>query len=223
MRLVPMIAVTLALPTLASAQIIASYQPVSGGGVSRASQLWQDPGPNGNDLDGDAVCWTEFVLTAPASINHIEWWGTGASELGFQIEFWPQDPNTIAYQPLGVFYYGGNHNIRPTARFQTTSYTTTAGPGGILHHSLDLATPVLLPPNDAGNRAMVHRDHRAHAPGVRELELVAEHGWQSHLPVRPRGRSPVPGTRRWACTRAAEHIVPCGLEQRCRGEQSGFL
>jgi len=151
MRLVTILAATFAVPAVASAQIIASYQPVGGGGVSRASQLWQDPGPNGNDLDGDAVCWTDFTLAVPKSINHIEWWGTGASELGFQVEFWPQDPNTIAFQPIGLFYYGGDHTVQPTARFRTTAHTTTPGPGGVLHHSLDLATPISLSANDPSN------------------------------------------------------------------------
>src|SRR4051794_22936819 len=68
-------ALAAALPS-ARADVITSQQPVSGGGTARWSQLWQDPGPNGNDLDGDAVCWEDFTLSAPASINHIEWWGT---------------------------------------------------------------------------------------------------------------------------------------------------
>ena len=69
------------------AAVLVSQQPVNGGGISRSSQLWQDPGPGGNNLDGDAICWEDFTLAAPASINHMEWWGTGASELGFRIEF----------------------------------------------------------------------------------------------------------------------------------------
>lgn len=137
-------------PALAQTVII-DQEPISGGGVSRASQLWQDPGPNGNDLDGDAVCWADFTLTSSATIDHMEWWGNGACELGFRIQFWPQDPNTIAYQPLGVFYYGGDHSVHPTATFDTTAFTTSPGPGGLTHYSLDLANPVSLPPNDAGN------------------------------------------------------------------------
>jgi hypothetical protein len=146
-----MFASVLALPCLASGQLIVSQQPVSGGGVSRWSQLWQDPGPDGNDLDGDSVCWEDFTLGAPASINHIEWWGNGACEVGFQIEFWRQDPNTIAYQPLGVFYYGGDPTVLPEASFRTTGYTTSPGPGGLTHYALDLAVPVALPANDPVN------------------------------------------------------------------------
>ena len=134
-----------------SAQVFVSQPPVSGGGVSRWSQLWQDPGPNGNNLDGDSVCWEDFTLSAPAAINHIEWWGTGACELGFRIEFWKQDPGTVAYQPFGVFYYGGNESIHPEAEFDTTAFTTTPGPGAINHYSLDLNTPLSLPANTAIN------------------------------------------------------------------------
>jgi hypothetical protein len=71
--------------------------------------------------------------------------------MGFRIEFWKQDPGTIAYQPIGVFYYGGDHTVQPTKRINTAAYTTSAGPGGIFHYSLDLATPVQLTANDATN------------------------------------------------------------------------
>jgi hypothetical protein len=119
----PLLCISLACasPALAQTQVLVSQQPAPNGGVSRWSQLWQDPGPNGNDLDSDAVCWQDFVLSAPASIDHIEWWGTGACELGFQIEVWRQDPGTIAYQPLGVFYYGGVKTVKPEAKFKTTA------------------------------------------------------------------------------------------------------
>ncbi|CAG0976790.1 hypothetical protein PHYC_01546 [Phycisphaerales bacterium] len=145
-----MVAAVLAVCAPAVAQtILVNQQP--GTLTARASQLWQDPGPNGNDLDGDSVCFEDFVLSAPATIDHMEWWGAGASELGFRIEFWRQDPGTIAYQPYGVFYYGGNHNIQPEARFDTTAYTTSPGPNGTTHFSLDLAAPVSLAANDAAN------------------------------------------------------------------------
>lgn len=100
----------LVLTSTVSADLVVNHPAVAGGGVSRASQLWQDPGPNGNDLDGDAVCFADFTLPWRTSIDHIEWWGSGACELGFQIEIWKQDPGTIAYQPVGVFpfppFYG---------------------------------------------------------------------------------------------------------------------
>jgi len=147
-----LVSLVLAMLSPARAQtVLVSQTPVSGGGVSRWSQLWQDPGPNGNDLDGDSVCWADFTLTEAATINHMEWWGIGACELGFRIEFWRQDPNTIAYQPIGVFYYGGDHSVLPQARFDTNAMTVTAGPGGINHYSLDLATPVTLAANSPSN------------------------------------------------------------------------
>lgn len=90
--------VTLILATPVFGDVLTAQPPVSGGGISRWSQLWQDPFGD-NDLDGDSICWTDFTTSSPVSINHIEWWGEGACELGFQLEFWPQDPGTIAYQP----------------------------------------------------------------------------------------------------------------------------
>ena len=142
----------LALPCLAAGTVVSNQQPVSGGGTSRWSQLWQDPSGNGNNLDGDSVCWEDFTLSTATAISHIEWWGNGACELGFQIEFWRQDPGTIAYQPLAVFYYGGaNPPPNPEAMFTTTSVVTSPGPGGLTHYVLDLATPVTLAANDASN------------------------------------------------------------------------
>ena len=139
------------LSTAALADVFTNQQPAPNGGVSRWSQLWQDPGPDGNDLDSDAICWEDFVLAQPSSIDHIEWWGSGACELGFQIEIWRQDPGTVAYQPLAVFDVYGNSGVRPEARFVTNSMTATPAPGGLTHFSLNLATPISLPANDASN------------------------------------------------------------------------
>jgi hypothetical protein len=147
-------AIVLSLPSLSMGVVLVSQNPVSGGGVSRWSQLWQDPGPGGNDLDSDAICWEDFTLNAATSITHIEWWGRGACELGFQIEFWPQDPGTIAYQPLAVFDRApGPSLVTPQARFIVTpsDYTTNSGPGGLTHFSLDLAAPVTLAANNSAN------------------------------------------------------------------------
>lgn len=154
MKSVFAIAACFALPCVSHAGVLVSQTPVSGGGVSRWSQLWQDPSPAGNDLDGDSICWQDFTLTAATSITHMEWWGKGASELGFRIDFWPQDPGTIAYQPLAVFDSGpGPSPVTPTARFTVTpaDFTTSAGPGGLTRFVLDLDTPVDLPANDAAN------------------------------------------------------------------------
>ncbi len=148
--------VVFAAASVAVAGDLVNQQPVSGGGVSRWSQLWQDPS-GGNNLDGDSVCWEDFVLTAPATINRIEWWGNGACEMGFRIEFWRQDPNTVAYQPLGVFYYGyvgqGEPPVQPEPGSinQTTAYTTSGGPGGLTHYTLNLTTPVSLAANNSVN------------------------------------------------------------------------
>jgi hypothetical protein len=139
------------LPPTASAAVLASRQPVAGGGVTRWSQLWQDPGPNGNDLDGDSVCWSDFTLTSAALIDHLEWWGFGACELGFQIEFWRQDPGTIAYQPLGVFYYGGVHTVQPEPPGFIRVVPSTAAEGTLTHYSADLPSPVSLLANDSAN------------------------------------------------------------------------
>lgn len=146
------VSAVLALVSNSQGVVLVSQQP-GGGSVARASQLWQDPGPNGNDLDSDAICWEDFVFSALQSINHIEWWGAGACELGFRIEVWRQDPGTIAYQPLAVFDAQGGGNVTPEARFVVTpsDYTVSAGPNGTTHFSLDLATPISLPANDAAN------------------------------------------------------------------------
>ena len=145
------LAPALIVSAVASAGVFVNQVPVSGGGTMRSSQLWQDPGPDGNDLDGDAVCWQDFTVGQPTTISHIEWWGNGACELGFRIEIWKQDPGTIAYQPYGIFFYGGVDGIEPLVTFDTTSYTTSLGPGGLIHYVLDLVTPIDVPANDSVN------------------------------------------------------------------------
>jgi len=148
------VAIVMALPGITCAAVLVAQNPASGGGVSRWSQLWQDPGPGGNDLDSDAICWEDFTLSSATEITHIEWWGTGACELGFQIEFWPQDPGTIAYQPLAVFDRApGPSPVTPQARIIATpsDYTANSSPGGLVHFSLDLAAPVSLAENNSAN------------------------------------------------------------------------
>lgn len=91
----------------ASAAELASQAPVDGFAVSRWSKLWQDPD---NDLDGDAVTWQDFQLSAPASIDRLEWWGywdPGANPLGFTVEVWRQDPSYFGYRPEGWDAYVG--------------------------------------------------------------------------------------------------------------------
>lgn len=135
----------------ASAGILVDQPPVVGG-TMRDSHLWRDPGPNEDDSDLDTVCWTDFTLTAPRTIDHIEWWGSGVCEVGFRIEIWRQDPNTIAYQPLGFFYYGGGiPEPVPTVMFETSAFTQTAGPGGLTHYTLQVPTPFTLPANTPEN------------------------------------------------------------------------
>lgn len=137
---------------VAADETFVSQPPGSGLGIGRSSQLWQDPGPDGNDLDGDAVCFQDFVLSTETSIRRIEWWGIGACELGFRIQVWRQDPGTIAYQPIAVFYYGGSPTPPvPNANFDTTAYSVSPGPGGTLHYTLVLDTPIVLPANNAQN------------------------------------------------------------------------
>ena len=145
----------LALSRAVHGDTLLNQRPFSNGaGTPRWSQLWQDPTPNGNDLDGDAICWADFTLNTAASIDHLEWWGAGASELGFQVEFWRQDPGTIAYQPLAVFDVSpGPSSVTPEARFRVTlaDLTLSYGPGALTHFALDLASPVNLAANNAAN------------------------------------------------------------------------
>lgn len=134
---------------MAFAQVTFVHQPpVTGGGTMRWSKLWVDTSGQGNNLDGDAICYEDFTLANTSTINHMEWWGTGYSEQGFQIEFWKQDPGTTAYQPLGVFRESG---AQPDAAFTTTSYSSGSDGSGTTHFSLDLSSPVTLAANDASN------------------------------------------------------------------------
>ncbi len=122
--------------------------PKAGGGTLRSSQLWVDLSGQGNDLDGDSIIYADFVLTQSSTIDHVEWWGVGACEKGFQIEFWKQDPGTIAYQPYGVFR-GSGAKAEKAYDFQIP--TTSSDPSGMVHYSLDLPTPVTLAANNTAN------------------------------------------------------------------------
>lgn len=113
----------------------------------RWSKLWQDP-LGQNDLDGDAICYEDFIATTPITINHMEWWGDHNPNKGFQIEYWKQDPGTIAYQPFGVFRGQG---AQPERAFTSTNYGFDQVSTNLFHFSLDLPTPVSLAANGGNN------------------------------------------------------------------------
>jgi len=148
MRSATVLVLILLLSAHSIAATIISQSPVTGGGNMRWSKLWIDPSPAGNNMDGDAICYDDFVLSKTTSINHIEWWGDAKPDLGFQIEFWKQDPGTNAYQPNGVYREQG---AQPEAVFTTTGFTTSTDPSGTTHYSLNLANPITLAANDTTN------------------------------------------------------------------------
>jgi hypothetical protein len=111
-------------------------QPMSpNGGTLRASQLWIDP-TGQNDSDNDAIAWENFQLPEPVTITRVAWWGDPAPSLGFRIEFFEQDPGTVAVQPwleeLGGTPFGG-------ADYPTVSQTAVGG--GLYRIEAQLAVP----------------------------------------------------------------------------------
>lgn len=148
MKTVAPVVLSLLFAQLANAQVtLINQPPLANGGVFRSSQLWVDPGPNGNDLDTDAISYSGFVLPQTSTITRVDWWGKGVHEIGFHLEFWRQDPGTVAYQPLGVFRDAG---ASPDAFRFVTQYQTEAV-GSFFHHWVDLAQPVTLAGNDSSN------------------------------------------------------------------------
>lgn len=130
----------------AQAVVFVNQVPAANGGVARWSKLWVDP-TGQNDLDGDAICYEDFTLANTSTIRHLEWWGDHNPNHGFQIEFWRQDPGTIAYQPLAVFRDAG---ANPEFQMTTTNYSV-GSTGNLVHFSLDLPTPVTLAANNSAN------------------------------------------------------------------------
>lgn len=93
------------------------------------------------------MAYAGFVLGQESTIRRVDWWGRGASDVGFHIEFWQQDPNTIAYQPMGVWRYAG---ANPDARITTAAYNVETF-GSFNHYWFDLPTPVTLAANSGAN------------------------------------------------------------------------
>jgi len=137
----------LALSSASYADIFSNQAPAANGGNYRWSKLWVDP-TGQNNLDGDAICYEDFTLTTTSTINRLEWWGDANPNKGFQIEFWKQDPGTIAYQPYGVFRDSG---AKAEKTYITTNYSFNSDPSGTVHFSYDLPTSVTLAANDGAN------------------------------------------------------------------------
>lgn len=123
-------------PPLLAQQGPAYTQPMApNGGTLRPSQMWIDP-TGQNDLDSDAQAWEDFKLTQTTSITQIRWWGEAAPTLGFDIQFWNQDPNTIAVQP-DLFSGPFSHHVY-------TAFTQTPVGGSLYQFDLQLQAPITL-------------------------------------------------------------------------------
>ncbi len=129
----------LSLAAASGAQVNVYNQPMAAnGGVLRPSQMWIDPG-GANDLDSDAQAWADFEFSQDAVITHVRWWGEAAPALGFELQFFHQDPGTIAVQP-DMFAAG-------TGSFRTEMHTTfvqTPVGNNLYQIDVDLSAPLVL-------------------------------------------------------------------------------
>ena len=124
----------LLLSLSALAQTPAYIQPMApNGGILRPSQMWIDPSGQ-NDSDTDAQAWEDFQLPQTTTITRVRWWGETAPTLGFTIEFWNQDPGTIAVQP-DLFSGAFSEDIY-------TSFTQTSAGGSMYQFDVTLVTPL---------------------------------------------------------------------------------
>lgn len=138
---------TLNVVDSARANTFSNQQPATNGGITRWSTLWVDP-TGQNDLDSDSMCFEDFLLSGPAQINHLEWWGDSIPNKGFQLEVWKQDPGTVAYQPYAVWRgAGGLPNWHKTITIFNSSWDSR----GMYHFTYDLTTPFNLAANDSTN------------------------------------------------------------------------
>jgi hypothetical protein len=119
-----------------------SQPPGSPPGGTIPSQMWVDPTQQ-NDSEIDSVAYDEFVLSQGTTLTHLEWWGDAAPTLGFTIEFWNQDTNTIAVQPDLTQFYGH----APLAQEIVTAFVQESVSGGQYHFAYELTTPISLSAN----------------------------------------------------------------------------
>lgn len=142
MKLFTRVVVASFLAASAAAQSFVYVQPTtSGGGVRRASQLWIDP-TGQNDSDNDAIAWEDFQLPQDTIITHLRWAGDAAPSLGWEIEFFHQDPNTIAVQP-DMFAAGSG----PIGSEVVTNFSTTPLGGTLYEFQAQLARPIFVHAN----------------------------------------------------------------------------
>jgi hypothetical protein len=135
-RLGALIAVSVAA-SFALAQVPVFTQTMKpGGGVLRNSQLWIDPADH-DDSDNDSIAWASFRLTSPATVTRVEWWGQALPPLGFEVNFYNQDPHTVASQP--DIFYADSEPI--SEEIYLTPSVVSAG-GSLYKFTVDLVTPL---------------------------------------------------------------------------------
>ncbi|MCC7011069.1 MAG: hypothetical protein IT454_00790 [Planctomycetes bacterium] len=129
-------AVTALLSAVGLAQTSLYHQPLSaGGGVLRPSTVWTNN--LGIDFENDTIAWDDFELGQDALVTRVRWVGTDALALGFQIEFFHQEPASSVLKP-DVALSG-----EPPISSQTvTGFTQQPLGGGLVQFEADLATPM---------------------------------------------------------------------------------
>ena len=133
---VPALAFGLLAASACADSVLYSQPMTAGGGVARASQLWQDPSGQ-NDSDNDAIAWENFTLAQNSQVTQVKWWGAAPLAQGFRISFFNQDPNTVALQP-DIFAPGSG----PIYTQTVTNYTMQGDGSGMYKFTATLNTPV---------------------------------------------------------------------------------
>ena len=120
--------------------------PVADGGVIRPSTVWINN--LGIEFQNDTVAWDEFEFPADTLVTRVRWWGSQPMALGFQLEFYHQEPLSqvskpdiaLSNQPPIV-----SHTITGFSQVQT--HVATAPSYDMYQFEADLPAPMFCAAN----------------------------------------------------------------------------
>lgn len=147
MNLLPRALVPVLLSASALAQTSLWLQaPVADGGVIRPSTVFVNN--LGIEFQNDTIAWDEFEFPADTLVTRVRWWGSEPMALGFQLEFFHQEPLSVVSKPdiaLSNQPAIVSHTITSFSQVQT--YVATAPFYNMYQFEADLPAPMFCAAN----------------------------------------------------------------------------
>lgn len=139
------------VPVLLSASAFAQTSlvlqaPVPDGGVIRPSTVWINTA--GIEFQNDTIAWDEFEFPVDQLVTRVRWWGSEPMALGFQLEFFHQEPlSTVSKPDIALSNQPPIVSHTVTSFSQVQTYFATPPSYNMYQFEADLPAPMFCAAN----------------------------------------------------------------------------